>query len=160
MIEIAHYVRGSSSDQYLCKGDSLILQVDSRAAVDVFVYVVYHDADGDRILLFPNPWERDNRIAVSRRRQIPGQKSGIEFCIRPPFGQESLQIIASARPLPELEVQVAERPGPLPVLPPADLDEWIKVWVADPSIEIHLSEFQTRPSADDEDLHAGPELVQ
>jgi hypothetical protein len=160
LIDVQHNHRGSDHERYLLAGDPLSLYVSAASDADVFVYVLYHDADGDPVLLFPNPWERDNRFRASSRRQIPGRESGITFCIQPPFGHESLQIIASVRPLPELEGKVQERPGPLPVLTPEELDQWCQKWLADPSIEVHLSKFQTRPTNAHEHLHNGPELVQ
>jgi hypothetical protein len=159
LLAVAHYVRGGNSEQYLREGDPLTLQMHSVANVDAFVYVIYCDADGDRILLFPNSWERNNRVAASRRRQIPGTDSGIEFRIRQPFGSESLQIIASTSPLSELDEHVTERPGPLPVLSAEELDEWCKEWLANQSVEIQVNEFTTQPKHADASS-TGPELVQ
>jgi hypothetical protein len=128
------------------------VQVTAVGGVDVFVYLVYHDAEGDSFLMFPNPKHRRNFVAAGKTCEVLGG-SGFGFRIRGPFGKEQLRVIASPHPLLELE-QLFEEGQPADVL-----NEWLKASEAQPEIDTQFSDFETRP-AGGEHLQSGPQRVE
>jgi len=74
-----------------------------RANKPCYLYLLYRDAGGNTLLLFPNRFRQDNRLAVDTEYKIPDQADQFDFTITPPFGMEILKAFASTQPLPELE---------------------------------------------------------
>jgi hypothetical protein len=79
--------------------DGDLLGVTIQANVEVFVYCVYHQANGDAMLLFPNRAARRNRVKAGT--QIQPLAGNVR--IRAPFGSERLQVISALRPLAEFD---------------------------------------------------------
>jgi hypothetical protein len=150
LVEVTHSVRDDGQGQYLLEGDHLSFEVAAVGGVDVYVYVIYCDANGDMSLLLPSTAERDNFVQAGTSRIMPG--AGYAFPVVAPFGAESLGVIASPEPLPELEKLFVEGH-------PADiLDEYLQRIVELPHIGTQVSEFETRPRGEPS-YDSEPELV-
>jgi hypothetical protein len=147
VIEVTHSVRRVGDQQFLVEGDRLDVAV--TAAADVFVYVVHQDVNGEMALLYPNFVERENVVVAGDTRQIPGGKSGLVFRVRPPhFGREAIRVIASARPLVELEQEVDQAKEIIPTFPAKALDDLCRVWDRQGVLLGDVgNEFETRPKA-------------
>ncbi len=74
-------------------GDSIKIFV--RANKDCYIQLVYYDAHGNAILVFPHKREWNNKIEGGRVYRVPG-----DFVIQPPFGREILKVFASEKPFP------------------------------------------------------------
>ncbi len=74
-------------------GDEIKIFV--RANKDCYINLVYHDAEGNTILVFPNKENLNNKIEGNKVYKVPG-----EYVIKPPFGREILKVVASETPLP------------------------------------------------------------
>ncbi len=75
------------------EGDSIKIFV--RANKDCYIQLVYYDAQGNAILVFPHKREWNNKIEGGKVYRVPG-----DFVIQPPFGREILKVFASEKPLP------------------------------------------------------------
>lgn len=110
------------------------LAIEFTAEQESFLYLLYHQADGTTLLLFPNEQRSDNRIAAKKSVSVPAPDEEFRFRVRPPFGKEVLQVIATLKTAPELDalVQKTGRAARVPreVLMPlqtrlqADLTAW------------------------------------
>lgn len=74
-------------------GDDIKIFV--RANKDCYINLIYYDAEGNAILVFPNKENLNNKIEGNKVYKVPG-----EYVIKPPFGREILKVIASEAPLP------------------------------------------------------------
>jgi hypothetical protein len=97
------------------EGDKLV--VEFTAQRESYLYLLYHQADGGSYLLFPNEARTDNRIAAERPVTIPTPGEAFRFRVRPPFGREVLQVVATLKPAPELDSLVAKTGRAAPVSP-------------------------------------------
>jgi hypothetical protein len=97
-----------SVDVWVDRGDGAIyrcgdkLTVFVRASQDCYLYLIYHDADGNDILIYPNARQANNRILSGIIYQIPDARDTFDFKVQPPFGTELLKAIVSSEPLPDL----------------------------------------------------------
>ena len=87
-------------------GDELRIQF--MAERDAQLYLLYHQANGKTLLLFPNPAQRESRVLAKQPVVIPGEGSRFKFRVQPPFGDEVLQVIASLKPVTELDELLAK----------------------------------------------------
>ena len=125
-------VKVNRDDFRYAEGDKLVIEF--TAEQDAFLYLLYHQADGSTLLLFPNEARSDNRIAAKKTVSVPAANEEFRFRVRPPFGKEVLQVLATLKNAPELDalVQRTGRAAPVPreVLMPlqtrlqADLTTW------------------------------------
>ena len=59
------------------------------------------NVNGEFTLLFPNRFERNNLVRAGQARQIPGpEPRRYDLTISPPFGIETIKVIASRTPFP------------------------------------------------------------
>lgn len=87
------------------------LRVQFLGEIESHLYLLYHQADGSSLLLFPNEAHPDSKVAARKPVVIPQPGEEFRFRIRPPLGQEVLQVLAATAPLGELEALVAKRGG-------------------------------------------------
>lgn len=82
-------------------GDALRVSygVDSPA----YVYVFYHQADQQAVLLFPNHDARDNHLTPRQELTTPAQGDSLQCRIAAPFGREVVQVVASPAPIAAFE---------------------------------------------------------
>lgn len=82
------------------------LQISFMAEEQSFLYLLYHQADGSSLLLYPNIAAPNNRVAAGRQISVPPQglppEKQYRFRIQAPFGQEVLQVLAVREPVLEL----------------------------------------------------------
>jgi len=99
-------------DVWVDRGDGAIyhagekLNVFVRSSQDCYLYLIYHDADGNDILIFPNSRQSNNRILGNIIYQIPDARDTFDFVVQPPFGSELLKAVVSSEPLPELKGRI------------------------------------------------------
>jgi len=95
-------------DVWIDRADGAIYQqgekltVFIRASKDCNLYLIYHDAEGKDILIYPNARQANNRILSGVIYQIPDSRDTFNFTIQPPFGSEILKAIVANKNLPEL----------------------------------------------------------
>jgi Caspase domain/Domain of unknown function (DUF4384) len=92
------------------------LGVRFAAEREARLYLLYHQADGRCVLMFPNPARSDNRVPGRQVIQVPGPGEPFRFRVKSPFGVEVLQVLASAHPIAELDALAIQGRGPV-VLP-------------------------------------------
>lgn len=112
-------------------GDELRIQFQSE--IDANLYLIYHQADGTSLLLFPNEAHSDSKVAGRKSIVIPPHGEEFRFRIRPPFGRETLQVLASKQPLPELDSLVLKS-GTTATVGPELLEGMAKRLLADRTI--------------------------
>ncbi|HUY36034.1 MAG TPA: DUF4384 domain-containing protein [Pirellulales bacterium] len=93
------------------------LRVQFKAEREAYLYLIYHQADGRSRLLFPNPSQPDNHVPAKQATVIPDPKQPLRFRIQPPFGTEVLQVLATFKPLAELDALVQSNSPPKPGQP-------------------------------------------
>jgi hypothetical protein len=106
-------VRVDHKDLCYEQGDKLAAEFTAER--ESHLYLIYHQADGKSLLLFPNEVRPENRIAAKEPVIIPPPGQDFRFRIGPPFGTEVLQVIASLKPLEELDGLV-QKTGTAPIV--------------------------------------------
>jgi hypothetical protein len=84
------------------------LRVQFLGEVDAHLYLLYHQADGTSVLLFPNAAHRNSKVAGQQPMVIPQPGEEFRFRVRPPLGREVLQVLAATAPIVELEALVGK----------------------------------------------------
>ncbi len=74
-------------------GDTMSIYI--RASRDCYVRLVYNDAGGNALLVFPNKNDVDSRIEGGTIYKVPSA-----FRVQPPFGREILKAYASDKQMP------------------------------------------------------------
>jgi len=75
------------------EGDTMSIYV--RTNRDCYVQLVYNDAGGNTVLVFPNKVSWNSQVRSGTVYKVPGT-----FVMRPPFGREILKAYASDSPAP------------------------------------------------------------
>lgn len=93
------YVRAdvNSSSRTYRQGD--ILQVDVVSEADAYLYVLYVQADGQTVCLFPNRFQNDNRVRAKQPIRIPDERDIFRWRVEGPFGRERVIVLARREPL-------------------------------------------------------------
>jgi hypothetical protein len=92
------------------EGDNLVLDL-TTPNFPSYVYVDYFLLDGSVVHLFPNGEQNENSVQPNQTLRIGDGPKAKKWEISPPFGEEMITIIASARPLfkePRAEVEKAD----------------------------------------------------
>lgn len=84
-------------------GEFLSMEVVSER--DAYLYVQYQQADGTVFQIFPNPVQPDNRVTGGQAVKIPGGDDLFRWEIGPPYGPETIKVIASTTPIEELAAE-------------------------------------------------------
>ncbi|MEZ6091895.1 MAG: caspase family protein [Pirellulaceae bacterium] len=69
---------------------------------DAYVYVIYQQADGQAYQVFPNVAQRNNRVTAKQVVEIPAKDDQFRWTISGPFGNETVKVIASEKPIAKL----------------------------------------------------------
>ena len=88
-------------DRVYAGGELLAATVTSSE--DGHLYLFYRDADANVSVLFPNRFQKDNRISRNERTPVPGPGAGFQIRIGVPFGHELLKAVVSKKPLPFID---------------------------------------------------------
>lgn len=82
------------------KGEKITIY--ARASEDVYLYLIYHDAAGNDILVFPNARQQNNRILGGTIYQIPDARDTFDLTAGKPFGPEIVKAVISKSLLEDL----------------------------------------------------------
>ncbi len=85
--------------------ERMIVYLKSNA--DCYIKLVYHDAGGNNILIFPNKHSDKNiQIKANTVYSIGGDEetARFKFEIGPPFGTELIKAFASTKPIPDMDL--------------------------------------------------------
>ena len=69
--------------------------------------MVYKDASGKSVQLFPNPYSSDNYFRGGTVYEIPSGEDRFDLEVSPPFGSESITIYAGSSQLGDLDLESA-----------------------------------------------------
>ena len=83
--------------------ESQKLRIQFLAEREAYLYLIYHQADGVSLLLFPNLAQKSNRVAAGKPMIIPSSEKDSRIRIQAPFGREVLQVLATTEPMAELD---------------------------------------------------------
>lgn len=72
---------------------------------DFYAKIVYIDAAGNRIQIFPNHYRKDVLFKSNREYVIPDQNDNFILKVEPPFGNEKILLYASTNALGEADVK-------------------------------------------------------
>lgn len=75
------------------------LRLFVRVNEEAYVTVLSIGPAGRVTQLFPNAYQRDNRVGPSAEVEVPAEQSGVAIAVAPPFGVELIKVIASSRPI-------------------------------------------------------------
>jgi len=70
------------------------LQYRIRSDRDCYVALLCYQSDGSTVLLFPNLWHSDSFIRGGQSYKVPEVGSGFDIVVTPPFGQDTVELIA------------------------------------------------------------------
>jgi hypothetical protein len=76
-----------------------LMQVSVLSERSGYLYLIYKQADGTDVVLFPNQFDRDNRITGGRKITLPTSSSRFQLRIAPPLGDELLIALVTDHPL-------------------------------------------------------------
>ncbi|MCA9227781.1 MAG: DUF4384 domain-containing protein [Planctomycetales bacterium] len=82
-------------------GERLSVRFKSERAARV--YVIYHQADAQSLLIYPNVAQPTNAVAANTEVMIPAANDSFRFRVGPPYGQEAMQVIAAENPIAILD---------------------------------------------------------
>ena len=121
------------------------LSVKFKAETDCHVYLLYHQADGNTVLIFPNKAQTDTSVKANVEVAIPKAGDEFRFRIGAPYGQEALQTIAAKKPIELLDKLEASagRATPVPKVVQEELAKEIKASAdqfAEHRVVIHTQE--------------------
>lgn len=132
------------------EGDKLSVAI--QAERDAHLYLLYHLTDGGSVLLFPNAAHRENSLRAKQQATVPAPGDKFRFRVRPPFGDEALQVVAAVAPIDEWD-QIATADGGPPRLPPDSIARVAELMAASPAqfsehrVRLRTSARQNAPGA-------------
>lgn len=88
-----------------------VLRVKFTAERESHLYLIYHQADGTSLLLFPNEARTDSKVPAKQDVLVPDLGDPFRFQIGPPLGIEVFQVLASLKPIEELDSLVKQKTG-------------------------------------------------
>lgn len=94
-------VKVNRSDLSYREGDTLT--VEFTAEREAYLYLIYHQANGESVLLYPNEAHIVSRVPARQWVTIPPPGEDFRFRVTAPFGTEVLQVLASLKPVDELD---------------------------------------------------------
>src|SRR3989339_943836 len=96
------------------KGEGSVYKKDEsvrfhfRSNKDCYIYLYHMDASGSVKLLFPNSFNKDNRVKANQVNSIPDDTMNFDFKITEPLGAEMVKAFASLQPIKDLEIKPDE----------------------------------------------------
>ncbi len=114
--EVALFRKGQVTEERLGPGsrirpgDQLFLEIQGREPM--YVYVMNEDQNGHAYLLFPVGLDMGNPLPPGSRHRLPGRQDGVDmnWRVSSPGGREEILVVASRKPLPDLERDLAKLP--------------------------------------------------
>jgi len=97
-------------DRIYRQGEEMRVRVISEKAG--YLYLIYCDASGNMVRLFPNRVDQNNAIPAGQHVHVPPPGGRFRLRIGPPFGQEVLKAIVSLEPIdPDQVLRMATPDG-------------------------------------------------
>ena len=84
------------------------VQFHFRSNKDCYIYLYHMDASGSVKLLFPNSFNRDNKVKANQVNSIPDDTMNFDLKITEPLGAEMVKAFASLQPVKDLEIKPDE----------------------------------------------------
>ena len=84
------------------------VQFHFRSNKDCYIYLYHMDASGSVKLLFPNSFNKDNRVKANQINSIPDDTMNFDLQITEPLGAEMVKAFASLQPIKDLEIKPDE----------------------------------------------------
>ncbi|MBX7150775.1 DUF4384 domain-containing protein [bacterium] len=92
------------------ENEKLLIYLKSNQ--DCYVKVIYHDAGGNNIQIFPNTLsDKSFKMRADNVYTLGGSDTPFEFTVAEPFGTELIKAFASTEPFPELDKQSVQQIG-------------------------------------------------
>ncbi len=85
----------NKADNTYRESDTLRVSVETN--LDCYIRLVYSDASGNNVIIFPNYQDRSDKVAAHRQHLVPTQ-----FGITEPFGRERLHVFVSTEKFPDV----------------------------------------------------------
>ena len=104
-------VRVAGDNRDFRMGDEIRFELS--VSRDCYVTLLAVDSEGNITKLFPNQWQRANRIRGGRWYFFPPDEAGFRFYAKPPAGRDVLIAIATAKPV---ELTVGDGDDPVRVV--------------------------------------------
>jgi len=73
-----------------------------RSDIDCYIYLLAYESSGNIKFLYPNRYGLDNFVGGGRTIELPFTNAGFGYVAAPPAGEERLVLIATSRPIPNL----------------------------------------------------------
>jgi hypothetical protein len=140
------------------EGDKM--SVAFQAERDAHLYLVYHLVDGRSVLLFPNAAHRESLVKAKQQVTVPAPGDKFRFRVRPPFGEEALQVVAAVSPIDEWN-EIATADGGPPRLAAESIARVKGLIAASPAqfsehrVRLHTSARQNAPVAESKPKRVG-----
>ena len=83
------------------EGDLMTVTVE--AGRDCYIRIYVTNAEDATVQVFPNTWQPDNFVSASQPMRIPGDNAPFELAMTPPFGRETISIVASTAQFSDAE---------------------------------------------------------
>lgn len=83
------------------------IRIYIRGNKPFYARVVYKDAAGKLVQLFPNPYSSDNYFKGGTVYEIPSGEDRFDLEVSPPFGSESITVYAGSSQLGDLDLESA-----------------------------------------------------
>ena len=96
--------------------DGDYLRVQLQTSGPMHLYVLYHQASGDAVMVFPNTGRRDSRLNQAGDHELPARDDEVQCVVRGPFEAEAVQVIATATPIAAFEAALNDAPDAVPVM--------------------------------------------
>jgi hypothetical protein len=96
-------------------GDALTVMV--KASKDAYITVLDAGTSGKVHVVYPNKYQRDNRVQAHEVVQIPGEESRFRLTVHGPPGLEVLKILATEDPIAHLDVRRLSEAGAFYTVP-------------------------------------------
>ncbi|MEM6798177.1 MAG: DUF4384 domain-containing protein [Planctomycetota bacterium] len=100
-----------------------LLRVKLKVEQTSYVYVFYHQADKQAVLLFPNNSRRHNLLGSRTTITAPAENDTLQCRIGAPFGREAVQVITSPTRITDFERALSSAGQGVPVMPTRVVDQ-------------------------------------
>lgn len=90
------------------EGDLMTVTVE--AGRDCYIRIYVMNAEGATVQIFPNKWQPDNFVSASESTRIPGNDAPFELAMTPPFGRETICVVASVTQFSDAAMQDDRQP--------------------------------------------------